>query len=915
MRKNRLILLLATAVCCVAMAEGTRSIPEKLPTVVDEAYFKTLQTTTVESTPDIVWRNLGPAMSGYCDQFTIHPTDPNWMYTTLDMGNHYYTDDNAQNWTSVHDWDQTGDFGRVNWVDFSRQDPDFGLAVDEKGFLMRTTDRGKRYEYIYNKYNSVQNGYPVRSGMGKKSVITVDPTNDNIWYIGPGQFWRTKAMHRSEKYPYGIYSGFSTNTRPSVTYEHPDHTNTDYGYILITKDKGINWTEVRFGYDDLDVGKIFVNPTAPNEVYVFANRGFFKSTDYGDNWARVGEGLPYNTPRDGDMHYDAATGKVTLFLLEQTRYEANGKSIASTGGVYRSDDLGATWSNITGDLAVDMSVLGSESAIKTQYLRTVAFWMGKTTSEIQSSYPTLPTSVLTVNNRLVVNPTNPNEIYLSNNIKHDFAFAPVEVWKTEDGGKHWFAALRSGSYWTNKKHASYWSGRGANDPLGKNATYAHLDYSMTSESVWVGTRFMTVNARGEMFVVHEQQVLKSSDGGVNWQQIDDIESTSDNWVGKGCSNLPGVTVMLETGMNRNLFLSGEHGLWVTGDMGDCTYDGYPVRQIEGQVHGNEGSTSTSTVAVHPNDSNKMFILSFRQTHCGYLRTTDDGGKSWYNVGNRVVGFDPTNYSEECNQRDLIIDPVTPDIMFFALPKLRYDNYATSRWIDNTLDGAPESHTGVYRSLNGGKTWALANSGMPDGFNIWSLEMDPNNSTTLYASSSGSLNSAESAVAGGALFRTTNSGDTWEEVTIPSEIVCVNHLHVDKNNGYLYLSAGQYAGTVTSGGTWLSTDQGATWQKIFMMPYVKYTYTSDLDPNVITVDVGAAKTISSRNPGAYISRDGGSTWVKANYRLGQPSRVTDLKPDKHNPNVFWAALYGSGFYRAEIAPTQTPKKINVSLGVR
>lgn len=141
MRLPILTTTLATLLCAV----GVAAVPEKQPAKLNTSYFKMLQSRTLTSTSDIKWVNFGPAMSGYCDEFWVHPTDPKTLFVNLDMGNCYSTHNGGESWTTVHDWDLTGEQHRIGWIDFSHQDPNFALAIDDKGLLMQSTNRGARF--------------------------------------------------------------------------------------------------------------------------------------------------------------------------------------------------------------------------------------------------------------------------------------------------------------------------------------------------------------------------------------------------------------------------------------------------------------------------------------------------------------------------------------------------------------------------------------------------------------------------------------------------------------------------------------------------------------------------------------------------------------------------------------------------
>ena len=136
--------------------------------------------------------------------------------------------------------------------------------------------------------------------------------------------------------------------------------------------------------------------------------------------------------------------------------------------------------------------------------------------------------------------------------------------RTTDGdGASWVAVARNGVYWVNDTGCdrAYWQARG--NPLGMNMKYAHLDYQMRTIDADAGVRMLVSKPDGDLITIHEQQTLRSTSQGESWAQIDDDETApgSGHWVGRGGSNLPGITMLMETGRPEYLFASGEHGLW------------------------------------------------------------------------------------------------------------------------------------------------------------------------------------------------------------------------------------------------------------------------------------------------------------------------------------------------------------------
>lgn len=840
---------------------------------VDKSYFNKLDQERVESTTKLDWKQFGPGMAGYCEEFWCHPTDVNTMLMGPDMHVTFGSWDRGKSWHTVKDCDGTGyDMERVIEVAFSHQDPDFGLAIDRDGNVCDTHDRGRTWSVIED--------------LGKcHSELAVDPTNDKYWYIGAGDFFNLKEVHRSAKEPQG-----NINKR------------SDYGWIWRSTNRGKSWTKVTDGLPEMvDVGRIVVDPTNPKIVLAATGHGLYRSENRGVSWKKSGADLPNNLPRDLTSYYDKKSGKYILYLVEHTIYKDDGNgSTKPSGGVFKSVDGGKSWSSINGNLAIDLTAVKDPDAVSCYY-RTLAKWYGVTTKEARSRFPKLPKSTYSTFNRIRVNPNNPDEIYLVHNYRQDFGFPPGDCWSTKDGGKTWIASLRVGKYWMGENPAAeYWAGR--NNPTDMNIKFSHIAPFVNSRNASAaGTRFFEINVDGDLYTCVNQQTLRSTDKGKSWQQVDDneTETGSNAWVGRGGSDMPGRYMLLETGIKgRMFFCSGEHGLWENAPLGNYPdKDAVAVKQIDGQLFDDlskrspkeSGAHSIATVAVDPNDPNKIYSLVFRQEHRDYLRRSIDGGKTWENYSKPIANFNPPNtWGYHMFQFSLMIDPEDGNNFYFN---------SIRDAIQEVGDGGhlkDYDEYGVHVSRDGGRTWSLNNNGLPDGCSVRRLCMDPRKSSTLYAAVN-----TNKAFKGG-LFVSKDRAESWREVAIPENIRGVNNVFVDRNSGYIYISCGTRGGVRDGGGVYVSRDGGKRWSKIFDMPFVWQSETSPVDSNIITVNSAGCKAWGKRrgvtNPGAYISFDGGESWTKANRGLGQPDKITDFKPDPYDKNVFWCALWGSGWYK-------------------
>ncbi len=876
--KKRVTLTLLTAL----LLGGTASV--KSQTASSAEYFKQLQTTAIKSSDKVEWRQIGPGNSGYCEKLWCHPTDANVMFQSPDMYNSYGSWDGGKSWQTIKDCDGDGyDMRRVQAITFSHQDPTFGMAITVTGSLYESHDTGRTWQ-LREDFES----------KGRSSVLTVDPTDDRVWFMGSGDFWNVKFNHRTQK-------GMDDPTKAHYA------QYVRYGSVLRSTDRGETWSEITKGLPEMfiknfgkhkvkvgiEFGEIIVDPTNNKNIIAATNYGLYRSKDRGESWFKGGEGLPNNLPRDITSHYDKKSGRFTLYLVDQTSYSTAGGKVSCSGGVFRSDDHGDTWHSITGNLSIDLSQINFAPYIN-KYMNCVSHWLGISVGDFAKEYrKKLPTEIMPVWNRIAVSPLNPDEIYIVSNAKHDKSFAVGDVWKSEDGGKTWFAAARASKYWLDGRNKEYWSSR--NNPTGVNVKFAHLQATFTEAEVIAGTRILEIDNSGKVYINIDQQTICSTDGGKRWEQIDDNETSEGSryWVGRGDSNLPGRKILLETGVKDRIFLcSGEHGLWMSTPRSELKDKrDVAVTQIEGQCN-HRGAHSIADVAVDPKDPNTIYTLQFRQTHRGALRRSTDGGKTWENISQPIDSKENIS-SGNIFQSSLIIDPKNTNNIYFILKS----NPVTE--VSSKLLAKDLTNLGVYKSSDGGKTWSDKNQGLTQGSGVHKLIFDPSNPQRLYAA----LNGDNKGTIAGGLFVSNDGADSWKRISIPSQIKAVNSVTIEPKSGDIYISCGTELSTIDEGGVWRSSNGGKKWEKIFSLPYIWHTEISPVDPNIIVLSAPAQHRTRGSvkvNAGAYLSMDGGKSWSKINKNLGQPNQIVELLPDNQDPKKLWCALKGSGWAVGYIA---------------
>ncbi|MEM9301873.1 MAG: glycosyl hydrolase, partial [Pseudomonadota bacterium] len=196
-----------------------------------------------------------------------------------------------------------------------------------------------------------------------------------------------------------------------------------------------------------------------------------------------------------------------------------------------------------------------------------------------------------------------------------------------------------------------------------------------------------------------------------------------------------------------------------------------------------------------------------------------------------------------------VDPSNPDIVWVGTGESA---------VRNTVSPGD----GVYRSSDGGEKWTFV--GLPESDHIAELLVHPDDGNTVYVCALGHL-----WAAGGerGVFRSTNAGQTWENVLHIDEATSCSDLAMTPDGSVLYAGMWQvrrYPDFFESGGEtsglYRSTDGGDSWEEL----------TEGLpegEKGRIAVTVAASDpswvyaTVESENTALYRSEDGGDTWIE------------------------------------------------------
>ena len=149
--------------------------------------------------------------------------------------------------------------------------------------------------------------------------------------------------------------------------------------------------------------------------------------------------------------------------------------------------------------------------------------------------------------------------------------------------------------------------------------------------------------------------------------------------------------------------------------------------------------------------------------------------------------------------------------------------------------------------------------------------------------------------GGGVWRTTDAGNTWKNISDGFFGGSVGSIAVSEwDNNVIYVGNGEKTvrGNVSSGdGVWKTVNAGKTWEHVGLKNarHIPRIRVHPKNPDIVYAGVLGDLYKSSEERGVYKSTDGGKTWTKklfANKNAG----VVDLIIDPNNPRILYATTW-------------------------
>jgi photosystem II stability/assembly factor-like uncharacterized protein len=585
----------------------------------------------------------------------------------------------------------------------------------------------------------------------------IEKSNSNWSLVGPVQVFSNDGIPGNEQA--NIYSIDQSISSPNVMY-----CGTEPGEVYKSTDTANTWFNISMGENfGSGVTAIEVDPTNSEIVFAGGNDGVFRSIDGGLNWINV---LPENNFGVNEI----------LVNPENTQII----SVASDEGFYRSVDGGTEWTEWFNQKSYDVKCNTADASI--MYL--VKNNSGLDICEFYSStdfgyswnlqstgwYSSTDAARFDGGARIGVTPADANRVYaylIGEAKENDYGF--IGVYKSEDGGNSW--TLPNGP------------AGGPYTATHQNLAYGYPDW--TYHQGFYNCGFMVSETNADQILIGGLNMWKSNNGGATFTSVA-------GYVG-GPLEMH-VDMQDFRAINGNYWASCDGGIYKSNDF----YNSQPDFKMKG-VHASDywgfgsgwnedvlvgGLYHNGNLAYHENYGAGQFLaLGGGEAPTGYVNPGDNRRTYFSDIGGKYLPL-------------AITDPIT-NTGFGIAPNETYFAAESSEM---------EFHPNCYGIAYVGKEnklWKTTDAGSSFtsihifGTNVEnkinSIEISSNNAEVIY------LNQQPASGSTGTLWKTTDAGENWNSLPIPSGNSRRMLLNIDPTNDQII---------------WIAYPDGSNGNKIF-----------------------------------------------------------------------------------------------------
>ncbi|WP_456376502.1 VPS10 domain-containing protein [Lutibacter sp.] len=677
------------------------------------------------------YRNIGPFRGGRSVTASGVINNPLTYYMGTTGGGLWKTTDAGQRWRNISDgFFETGSVGAVT---VSESNPNIiycgmgehavrGVMTSYGDGMYKSTDAGKTWKKI---------------GLEKTqhiSRIVIHPTNPNIVFVAAQGALYGATNER------GIYK----STDGGKTWENVLFVNNLTGGVELAMD--MNFPEIMYAamwHHQRTPWKIISGGTGS---------GLYKSTDGGETWNKIHEGLPEEKGKMAITVSRSNSNKVYA-LVESD-------SSKDLGGLFVSTNSGKNWNRVSDDnrltqrawyyteVFVDPNNENIVYVLSASALRSIDG--GKTWEVLSGTHGDY--------HDLWINPTNSNTMVIANDGGAAISFNYGKTWSTQSN------MPTAQIYRINADNLFPYNLYGGQQD---NSSIKIASLSIGSGSIskqdWAASAggesaFLAFDPNNPRYVLGGSYLGTIEVRDMKSKVSTSIMAAPIQYLGREARNMKYLynwnAPIIHSKHNPKTYYHGAQFVLKTEDMGVTWEEISPdlTRNID-EKQGNGGGPYTNEAVGAENYGTLSYIVEspyekgiiWTGSDDGLVHITKDGGENWTNVTPKGL--------KECLINAIEVSPHNPATAYIATTRFKFN------------DKTP----GLYKTTNYGKTWKNISEGIPYGAFTRVVREDKVRKDLLYAGTETGI------------YLSWNGGATWESFQLNLPITPINDLMVHKGD--------------------------------------------------------------------------------------------------------------------------------------
>jgi len=679
------------------------------------------------------WRSIGPFIGGRVVAIAGVPSDPSLFYMGGVQGGVWRSSNYGQSWENITDG-KTG----------------FGMNAYSIGALAVAPSNPK---IIY-------------AGTGEADVRGDFATGDGIYKTtDAGKIWHYAGLRDTH-----TTTALAIDPRdPNVVYAsslgHVFAPNPERG-VFKTIDGGKTWSKVL--YVDDNTGSVDVVMDARNPSVLYAamwqaqrrpwnftsggpGSGLYKTTDAGAHWSKISSNPGFA---------QGVLGKIGVSVSASDPRSVYAIVQAQSGGVFHSQDAGATWKRVNGEMKLRqrafyyMAIYADPANSKVAYAPQVD-GVFKTTD----SGKTWKTITRPGDHHIIwINPRNPKIL-----LEGDDGGAMVSV----DGGKTWSSKQNQPTdqfykvaldkqfpfhvYGASQDHGAFEGPSASNEGLGIGAWH---DVAL-GESTWVApdpnNPYVTYGSGYQSSMARFDRATGEQKNVSPWPKYMSGVASSESKFRFGWTH----PIFFSPSKPHELLVAGnvvfksddygERWQQISPDLtrNDPSTEGPSGGPIDLDQTGVETFPDISSLAVSPLTPELMWAGSAD----GLVHVTTDAGAHWKLVT-------PPELPQWAQISTIEPSHVSAGTAYLSASRYQWDDF----------------HPYIYKTTDYGAHWITMSDGLPDDQYVFAVRQDPRDPRVLFAGTRSTI------------YVSLNGGGNWQPLTLNLPYVQVRDIAIDARQG-------------------------------------------------------------------------------------------------------------------------------------